>query len=365
MLFIAIFSILLLWINHDLPAEHKVATPIIYGHQQKVVKSFKTRRLARLANSVCTGNKIGLSSTYRKKFKKLGIYHLFTPSGIHLTSLLLFLSPLIHILRRKGRWWSLALDLGLIIITQLMPGFHSLKRVVLLATAIRQLRYKNEPLPLFTNFIIAFGVSALIGSYNQSPLSFTYSFLFLGMICSLQNQSKYKLPFALFGAQLIVSYYQGDPIYWGNIIVSPFLTAIFSLAFPLIFISYFIPFSWGLLEWALKWFIQLVDWGDTVASTFGEVVGTPILIGAVLLFIIATSWKQRGLITVIALSFFCGELYNLPMGSFKRVSGAKATNYGKIDKIRRTKRGYVVNYSSGKTCYPKLYPAGIYERCKY
>lgn len=364
MLFITTFSLVLLWINSDSSPSRELTSPLISGWQYKVVKSFKTKPLARLANSFCMGNKLGLSPTYRKQFKRLGIYHLFTPSGIHLTSLLLFLSPLLFLLRRKGKWWSRLLDLVLIIGSQMLPGLHSLKRIVLLGAMIRHLRYKGEPLPLFTNFLLSFGLSFLMGNYHQSPLSFSYSFLFLGMICALEKEPKYKIPLALFGAQLIVSFFQGEGVFWTNVVISPVLTAIFSLVFPLIFFTYFIPPTWEVLEGMLKLFVNLVELCGDGAQHFGVVVGTPLLVGGFILLMGSKSLKTKGLIVGTVLSLHCGELYNLPPSSFKKIRGAPATSYGKLERIRRTKRGFVVKYANGRTCYPKLYPKGFYERCK-
>ncbi|MBF0301309.1 MAG: hypothetical protein HQK51_21565, partial [Oligoflexia bacterium] len=65
----------------------------IENKKEKMLKSFKNKRLVVLGLSYLFGYTKGLNKEIKKNHKKLALNHLFTPSGIHLSSLLLMLVP--------------------------------------------------------------------------------------------------------------------------------------------------------------------------------------------------------------------------------------------------------------------------------
>lgn len=363
MIFVMTFSLFLLWVTGDSTQVLGEKQTIFYSHQAKVLHHFESRKVARIYNAISTGNKQGISQGIVKRFKKMGLYHLFTPSGIHLSSLLLLFSPLFSAVRRKAFIYSLLIDFTLLGTVCLLPEMHSLKRIALFGFLLRNMRFKSHRLPLFGCFIATFALAALFGSYQASPLSYIYSFLFLGIICSAEGLPKYAIPLGLFAAQLIVSYHQLSPIYWSNIILSPVLTALFSLIFPFLFLGNFISSSWPIMESLLLSFLWLVKTAEQVAIPFGLVSPNELMIGMVLLMVAVKGLRAKGWIICLTLLIHTESLYNLPNSSVKKVSGAKASIDGKIDSIRRTKRGYSVSYTNGKRCYPKLYANGYYETC--
>ena len=65
------------------------------------------------------GNKDGISKSLKDNIKKFGLIHLLTPSGIHLSSILLFV--FIFIKRKLG----ILIYLPLLIIFSTLSGFYS------------------------------------------------------------------------------------------------------------------------------------------------------------------------------------------------------------------------------------------------
>ncbi len=364
MIFVMTFSLFMLWVSDGSKLPFRDKPPLFMGHQTEVLHHFESRRIARIYNAISTGNKTGISYKISKRFKKMGIYHLFTPSGIHLSSLLLLLSPILYLLRRKSRIYSFFIDLCILALVCTLQEMHSLKRIALLGLILRNAKFKGNRPSLFISFIATFFIAYIFGSYHQSPLSFIYSFLFLGVICASEGKPKYSIPIALFGAQLIVAYHQLSPIYWTNIILSPILTAIFSLMFPLLFLGNFISFTWPFMESLLKGYLWLVKMAEHISVPFGTVSPSIYMIGMMLLLLTAQKWSHRALLVSLCLFLHSESLYNLPASSILRVSGGKATSYGVIKEIKRTRRGFAVKYQNGKRCYPKLFKDGYYETCK-
>ena len=72
-----------------------------------------------------TGEKVGISPTLKKALKEFGLIHLLTPSGIHLSSLLLVF--FLFIKRKAHKYIYFCLLILIIPLT----GFYSLKRIII------------------------------------------------------------------------------------------------------------------------------------------------------------------------------------------------------------------------------------------
>ena len=109
----------------------------------------------------------------------LHIHHLFTPSGLHLASLLWFFS--LFSLKRV----ALLLFLPFVIFAD---GFFAFKRVYFIRAVSELLQMKGVFIKSRHVFFFVFAVEFIFRA-QLNPLSFTYSFLFLGIIYSLAKSS--------------------------------------------------------------------------------------------------------------------------------------------------------------------------------
>lgn len=206
--------------------------------QQKIVKPAKFEiNTSRLSNwpkeerafyqGSQTGEKAGISRELKKAIKKFGIIHLLTPSGIHLSSILLFIFLFV---KKKFR---IIVYFILFILFYFLSGFYSLKRIIyfhLINTFLKNSRLL---------FLFTFLLDIILGGYYLSPLSFIFSFLFWGIII-FHKKSKIDLVMKLFFAQLIISYFFHSEINILALIINPLITSIFSFVFPVLSINFWL-----------------------------------------------------------------------------------------------------------------------------
>lgn len=228
-LLIFIFSILLLGFEQSMPKEiYFKSKPVSLNAQR--LKTWPKME-AGLYVSTQTGDKSHVSKPLKKVLKEFGLIHLLTPSGIHLSSLLLFL---FLFLKKKYKVYVYVLLLFIFIP---LSGFYSLKRIIYFH--ILQIFLKN----IRASFLLTFVLDLILGGYLNSQLSFIYSFLFWGVII-FHKGTKFKLILSLFCAQLILCYFNQTNINFFALIINPVVTSIFSLIFPLLSINYwFIHFD--------------------------------------------------------------------------------------------------------------------------
>ncbi|MCR9203308.1 MAG: hypothetical protein NXH75_01940 [Halobacteriovoraceae bacterium] len=181
------------------------------------------------------GNKKGLPRKIIKAHREMNLLHLMTPSGLHLSSLLLLIAFFSKTSQRffkkdipvlQDKRYSLFL---LALLTYPLDGIDSFKRMILFALLrlfpFLQISQKKA-------FFLTFLICAGAGQLENNPLSFSFSFLFLGIL--LFSQNKLFLFINLFLAQAFISEWMGNPF-------SP-LTAIAGLILssfsPLLFIGF-------------------------------------------------------------------------------------------------------------------------------
>lgn len=186
----------------------------------------------KLWESVLTGRSAQLSKWMRERYKKLGLNHLFTPSGFHISALLF---PFMKIIKRNHHqlWLLMLLGLGV----SFLPGMTALKRMVLI-------KIHQKILGKHLGFIGALLLDMMFGSFQEGALSFTYSFLFIGIIYS--GLKGFSLIIWFFVAQMLLSLFQGNDISLLLLVFSPLLNFAFAAILPLLFLLTFPLWDWQL-----------------------------------------------------------------------------------------------------------------------
>jgi hypothetical protein len=184
--------------------------------------------LLELWESILTGRSAPVSKWIKSQYKSLGLNHLFTPSGFHLSATLL---PFMKICRTSTSQIWLLLITGIAIFT--LPGLGALKRMVLVKLGQKLSTQK-------IGFICALGLDVLFGSFMNSPLGFCYSFLFLGIIYSGR---RYLFVWFFFG-QCLIAYFNGNEISPLILLFSPLLNLAFGVSLPLLFLLAIPLWSW-------------------------------------------------------------------------------------------------------------------------
>ena len=197
---------------------------IIKIHRFAEVKSRlnqQDQELFEIWESILTGRTGPLSRWIKERYKLLALNHLFSPSGFHLSAVLI---PVSWIIKKKSYELSILLFIGAGIF--MLPGLGALKRMVLIKTGQKLTGH-------IPGFIIALLLDILFGTFQTSTLSFTYSFLFLGIIYS----GKRGLPLfiLIFVAQMMIAFFQNQSVSPTLIFLSPILNLSFGIAMPFLF----------------------------------------------------------------------------------------------------------------------------------
>ena len=140
----------------------------------------------------------------------------------------------------------------------------------------------------FMIFLLYFIFDFFLGTRSQSPMSFNFSFLFIGIIALAHNESYFRLSLYLFIGQMIYASVFFELVNPLNFIFSFLLTAIFSPLFIMIVINNFLPsFSINELfvQYAIRLFNLLVQLSSELISPIGDIIPSLFLIIGIFLFL--------------------------------------------------------------------------------
>lgn len=364
-LFILITSLILLFC-----CESKTALPykepIFLIHQKELVeKYFNNPYLSSVLFSYTVGGQKGVSKSVITSHKNLYLIHLFTPSGLHLSSLFFFLTPLLSFLKFKSFNYFFMASLLLTLPPFFLDGFWAVKRVSFLRLLF--LVFKKTPLKLslFAIFILAFALDFVFGTFKDSPLSFTYSFLFLGMIFAGQKWPSIWLPLFIMLGQFIVCFFQQIPFFPLNFFLGFLLTSLFSLLFPIFFLAFCIPQFSVIAKFFLSLFLFLVKFGSDFLKNSPSffISGDGLLL--IFLLISSLDFKKKGIFFILFVLFHSAPLWNIREERFQKIkSFFLAEDKKGIEKISRTEKGYKIQYKEGWICNYNISSLGMLKNCQ-
>lgn len=256
--------------------------------RQKVKK--RDLEYLKLWESILTGRSAPLSKMIKERYKTLGLNHLFTPSGFHLSAVLF---PFMKVASSKFQLWILILiGIGLLF----TPGLIALKRMVVI-------KIHQKILGIHLGFLISLAVDILFGSFQENTLSFTYSFLFLGIIYS--GLEGLGLIIWFFIGQILIAYFQNSDVSFLVLFLSPILNLGFSILMPILFCL-----SFPLWDWQLQFGIFLVKNLQGLVDHFSKItlLFPFIEIHIVSLLFITLFLFQRWKMALITLVFMSSSL---------------------------------------------------------
>lgn len=172
----------------------------------------------KLWESFLTGRSAPVSKWIKEDYKQLGLNHVFSPSGFHLSALIF---PLTFIVPHRKFHFFLLLIMAIVFF--FIPGQWAIKRVL-------HLKIGQHFLGLKGGLILAISLDIITGALSHSPLSFAFSYLFLSLIIS----KGFFLKLHFFFAQMLIFYFSSDLVSPLLIFLSPILNLILTLVFPLL-----------------------------------------------------------------------------------------------------------------------------------
>ncbi len=279
--------------------------------------------LLELWESMMTGRVAPLDRWLRLEYKTLALAHVFTPSGFHLSAILW---PVMFFLRKRKYKIGLLSFIGTSLF--FLPGQSALKRMTMVK--LQQHFFGTK-----TGFLLAMLMDILWGSFSGSPLGFTYSFLFLGIIYSGAKGITTVIWF--FIAQLIIAFTQGSLISPLLLFISPVMNFILALILPFLFLLAWPLSDWQLASglWLLK-FVQLI-----VSFSYSLVMNFPLLEVNILLLMFFLCLVIRQFRPAIIICLLLTVDLNRDSGKIKLSGSYEWQAQGRIikivgDKIYRT-----------------------------
>ena len=247
------FILLILFILSIYPSELRWKPN--YGKKKlqfKVNQTEFSKDTYALYQALTTGNKKNLSRKIKTTFKKYGIIHLLTPSGVHLSSIMFLFNSVYF------------LELVFIIISLIFlknyQGYDSLERVLIfrfLGHSIlkNQQRFKTE-----LSFILTILLSFSIGHFTSISLSLIYSLAFWGTIIIYRKNSVKMLVYMNIMLYFMASFSASTHSLF-SIIINPLLTSMMTMAFPLLILNTLLPTYLQMnqiTDFFLKFFLEVL-----------------------------------------------------------------------------------------------------------
>lgn len=300
--------------------------------------------LLELWESILTGRSAPLSKLMKEHYKTLGLNHIFTPSGFHLSAVLF---PFMKLLKTNHAQLAALVIVGVLI--SFLPGLGALKRMVLIKGGQKLTSLKF-------GFITALLLDILFGTFQDSALSFTYSFLFLGIIYG--GAEGLLLVIWFFFGQMLIAYFQGNDISPLLLLFSPLLNLAFASVMPILFLLSFPLWEWQVHSglFLLKQVQCLVEICARI-SLHSPTIEIHLMTLLIAFLILKRSWK----FTIAGIVFFSSSL-NPDYSRAPGISRMEFVPHGKIVKRIYREKDVSVYFEDGR-CKMKLVRGFWYENC--
>ncbi len=329
--------------NHLMSYFHQESPPKLrhFEHHKPNLPE-KDKELLELWESMLTGRSAPVARWIKKEYKGLGLNHVFTPSGFHLSAVLL---PFNYIFSNTKFHWLILMVFGFLAFS--LKGQSALKRVVLI-------KLSQKKFGQGLGFFLALMADILMGSLNESPLSFCYSLLFLGVIYSGAR----FLFLWFFVGQCLIAFFSGDQISPLILILSPLLNLGFSLAMPILLLLAYPLWGWQ-LNLGLLVLSGLESSVHASALLTGHFPFIQIHLGTLCLFFLIYTKKRKALYILL---FVLSNSLN-PESSKIPAFGVKDFRpQGHIVKIINSVEYDTIYWSDGK-CRRDLISGFWWEKC--
>ena len=291
-----------------------------------ILGNYNDKNIAGFHYALLTGDKGRLPRKTKRAFQKIFLLHFLTPSGLHLG----FIISILCFFSRKLLWLTPALFF--------LEGFYAAKRVLALFY-LNQFKFGRVHI-----FFIFFILDFIFGSFEKNPLSFSLSFLFLGIITT--NNNFRSLFFSFLGAQILVGFFLNQAFSLVGFSLGFILTPILAATFPIYLTGFHVGTK--MLSQAT---LSLVQKLAELASFDATIVTFNLL---VILFLLVIPWKFRGKFFLIAFAFVTHSQPVINLHSRRHLYYDPPLWKLQYTSLKRTRTGYKGIAEDGNPCYLRL-----------
>lgn len=335
---------------------------------------YKDSANEKLLSSYVKGVRRGVPRDFQRKHERLGLLHLQTPSGLHLSVVWYLILPLFLVVRFlfpvRRVFLEIFLALGAVLYLHIFTYSLAMQRMSILRLLLVSCRlndwhlYRQNGI-IWPLFFLTFILSIVLGNFSKSPLSFALSFLFLGMILASKG-SKWQLALGLISAQAFVQGLFIQPFSFIGSSLGLVLTPLFTFLFPFMLLDHFFLarfFSFN-FEFILTFYRLLISWAYDISLWEGEHIRGP-LWGMGILFLAKTQWGK--FVGIMILLTAPEPVLNLPRSAYlEAIRTPRETRhrlYFPPENMERTRRGYKT-WNEREVCYHRLLIRDYSRSCR-
>lgn len=260
-----------------------------------------SNKYSALFYSLMTGDKTFLNKETKEEFKQMGLMHLLTPSGLHLSSLII-------IFKFFPKRFQLILLFLISIPIFSLKNYYSIKRVLIFKFCTRlfdkNFKYKNE-----YAFILTFVLDILLGNFQEGVLSSVYSFLFWGTIL-FHKGNFWGLNYKLFFNLILTSFISSQKVNIISLFLNSLVSSLFTILYPILFINFWFPYFNFQTYISIK---VIQSFGSTIsyANSLIPPFIPPFLIVLIFFILVRDVRMKRTLLFTCLLSACFGNIDNL------------------------------------------------------
>ena len=323
------------------------------------MRDVETYSTEALRHSFLCGKKKGLGKKRKDAYKRLNLLHLFTPSGLHLSSVSLLFNPL-------KKYFPLIISLiqlGIFSFSLTAMGLNSIHRLAKLKMMGTVLSYFKIRIDYFYLFLMVFTYEFLLGNYKNSPLSFAYSFLFIGIVFTSFKRSYLDFSLALFAGQIMAAVVGIQKVNLLSFFVSFVITAFFGPLFFLIVLEVIferIDFLISVNDFLISSFDQLILWISEFIKSSDHHPGYG------LFFVVIFFILKRKVLFFVFLLIYSSPIYNFKLTIIKNLPTYEVSVDKKFLNIKETKKrkDYILIKTEDESCRLRILPTGKQIKCK-
>lgn len=233
----------------DVPMQQKTKRYLPFSVSKNNLSSVNFK----LYQSIMTGNKAVLSKQVKRNFKRYGIMHLLTPSGLHFSSL--------FFLKLLPSHLFLVFIIGLFIYLSSLGSYFSLERILIFHFLVWLKSTLQIKLRLEQLFVLTLICAVLTNNFAHSPISFFFSILFWGGVIIYRHSPIQVILFSNLSLHLS-SLIFGEAVSVFSLILNPFISSIVVAIFPLMMINYLfggLSVFNTILDLFLSFIVQLLE----------------------------------------------------------------------------------------------------------
>ena len=270
--------------------------------RDRIMSAIPQTRRAGLVAALSMGDQNAVEQDDWQIFRRTGVAHLVSISGLHVTLLAMWLAALVDAGWRRMRWrdqaWAARIpapwvaqwvSLILAAVYALFSGWGlPAQRTVWMLLAVNGLRLMGLSWPAHATWLALIGLNAALDPWALSQSGFWLSHVAVGLLYALEPSQastawrrwwsdtlgvQWRITWVL--APMSLYFFQGISLagLWVNLWAIPWVTLVVT---PLSLLGLLLPPLWTWAGWSVGWLLGALEWAAQTPGALLQVAPTPL-----------------------------------------------------------------------------------------